>query len=31
MYCAIQAAKDFGMTKGDNVVVVLPDRIRNYL
>jgi cystathionine beta-synthase len=31
MYCAIQAAKDFGLKEGQRVVVLLPDSIRNYM
>lgn len=31
MYCAIQAAKDFGLKKGQKCVVILPDSIRNYM
>jgi len=31
MYCAIQAAKDFGLTAGQRVVVMMPDSVRNYM
>jgi len=31
MYCAIQAAKDFGLKAGQRVVVILPDSVRNYM
>ncbi|GFO11076.1 cystathionine beta-synthase, partial [Plakobranchus ocellatus] len=31
MYCAVQAAKDAGLKKGQRVVVILPDSIRNYM
>lgn len=31
MYCAIQAAKDFGLKEGQRLVVLLPDSIRNYM
>lgn len=31
LYCAIQAAKDAGLKKGQRMVVVLPDSIRNYM
>jgi len=31
MYCALQAAKEFGMGKGQKVVVILADSIRNYM
>jgi len=31
MYYALQAAKDFGIGKGQKVVVILPDSIRNYM
>jgi hypothetical protein len=31
MYCAVQAAKDFQLTEGQRVVVILPDSIRNYM
>ncbi|GFR58528.1 cystathionine beta-synthase [Elysia marginata] len=31
MYCAIQAAKDAGLKKGQRMVVILPDSIRNYM
>lgn len=30
-YCAIQAIKKFNVKEGDNVVVILPDSIRNYM
>ena len=31
MSMAVKAAKELGMKAGDNVVVVLPDSIRNYM
>lgn len=31
MYVAMQAAKDFGMKKGQKVVVICPDSVRNYM
>lgn len=31
MYCAVQAAKDMGMKKGDKVVVICADSVRNYM
>ncbi|RUS77921.1 hypothetical protein EGW08_014317 [Elysia chlorotica] len=31
LYCAIQAAKDAGLKKGQRMVVILPDSIRNYM
>lgn len=31
MYCALQAIRDFGMKKGQRVVVLLPDSVRNYM
>lgn len=31
MYCAIKAAKDFGLKEGQRCVVILPDSIRNYM
>jgi cystathionine beta-synthase len=31
MAVAIQAAKDFGLKKGQRVVVILPDSVRNYM
>lgn len=31
MYCAMQAAQDFGLTAEHRVVVILPDSIRNYM
>ena len=31
MSMAVKAAKELGMKAGDNVVVILPDSIRNYM
>ena len=31
MYAALQAAKELGLKKGDRMVVVLPDSVRNYM
>lgn len=31
MYCAIQAIKKYNIGEGQNVVVLLPDSIRNYM
>jgi cystathionine beta-synthase len=31
MYCALQAIRDFGMKRGQRVVVLLPDSVRNYM
>ncbi len=31
MYIAMKAAADFGMKKGQRVVVICPDSIRNYM
>lgn len=31
MYVAMQAAKDFDLKAGQNVVVILPDSVRNYM
>lgn len=31
MHIAVQAAKDFGLTKDHRVVVILPDGVRNYM
>ncbi len=30
-YCAIEAIKKFNLQEGQNVVVILPDSIRNYM
>ena len=30
-YCAVEAIKKFNLKEGQNVVVVLPDSIRNYM
>lgn len=31
VYCAIEAIKRFDLKEGQNVVVILPDSIRNYM
>jgi cysteine synthase len=31
MYIALQAANEMGLKAGQNVVVILPDSIRNYM
>lgn len=31
MYCAVQAAKDYGLKAGQRVVVIMPDSVRNYM
>ncbi|KAL3885820.1 hypothetical protein ACJMK2_025856 [Sinanodonta woodiana] len=31
MYCALKAAKDFGLKEGQRVVVIFPDSVRNYM
>jgi cystathionine beta-synthase len=31
MYCAIEAIKKYNIGEGQNVVVLLPDSIRNYM
>jgi len=31
VYCAIEAIRKFNMGEGQNVVVILPDSIRNYM
>jgi len=31
MSCALKAAKDFGLKKGQRCVVILPDSVRNYM
>jgi len=31
VYCALQAAKDYGLKKGQRVAVILPDSVRNYM
>jgi cystathionine beta-synthase len=31
LYCAIESIKKFDIKEGQNVVVILPDSIRNYM